>query len=155
MKRHTDTPDTQCESPRRRNSAAEAATALWSAAPLLTETLTLHWSAGQGTRVRHVLWSLYTCSHLVNLGDVCSGLDAALAEALGSAIQARLVLGPDVEPLLREILEDSGEFVRFDEAERTTPAHLPVLYPFPSADPRTLREMADAIDHQVQRMDGD
>jgi len=95
----------------------QAARKLAEVTPLLTETLTHHWSTGQGTRVRHILWSLYSCSHLVNLGDACSGLDANLAEAVGTAIHARLSYGPEVEPLLGEILRVSGEFARFDREE--------------------------------------
>jgi hypothetical protein len=125
--------------------------ALSKVAPFLMETLTLHWSTGQGTRVRHILWSLYTCNHLVNLGDACSGLDARLAEALAVAITARLILGPEVELVLREILEASGEFRRFDEIERGTPEHLPVVYPPTQADAETLRKMADAVDHSKTR----
>lgn len=85
--------------------------------PLLIETLTYHWSTGQGGRLRNILWSLYTCSHLVNLGDACSGLDTDLAEAVGTVINARLIFGPEVEPLLGEILRVSGEFVRFNQEE--------------------------------------
>lgn len=126
---------------------ADIETAFVRAMPLLTETLTLHWGTGQGTRVRHILWSLYTCGHLVNLGEACSGLDRRLAEALATAIAARLIVGPEVERVLREILQNSGEFARFDREEAVTPDHLPVTYPPVSADARTLREMADSLDH--------
>ena len=54
-----------------RNTRQEqAARKLAEVTPLLTETLTHHWSTGQWTRVRHILWSLYSCSHLVNLGEI-------------------------------------------------------------------------------------
>lgn len=122
------------------------AAALADAVPLLTETLSLHWTTGQGTRVRHILWSLYTCSHLVNLGDACSGLDRRLAEALSAAITARLILGPEVETVLHEILETSGEFFRFNREEAATPEHLPVIYPPASVSARAFREMAESLD---------
>ncbi len=125
---------------------ADIAANLDQAVPILTETLTLHWATGQGNRVRQILWSLYTCSHLVNLGDACSGLDARIADALLIVIAARLIVGPEVEPTLGRILRASGEFARFDELERSTPPNLPVLYPPPAADSRTLRELADAMD---------
>lgn len=128
----------------------QAARKLAEVTPLLTETLTHHWSTGQGTRVRHILWSLYSCSHLVNLGDACSGLDANLAEAVGTAIHARLKFGPEVEPLLGEILRVSGEFARFDKAESATPPSLPVIYPLAPASAKTLRELADAMERQAQ-----
>lgn len=114
--------------------------------PLLTETLTHHWSTGQGTRVRHILWSLYSCSHLVNLGDACSGLDANLAEAVGTAIHARLRYGPEVEPLLGEILRVSGEFARFDRVETATPQDSPVIYPPTPASAETLRQLTAAAE---------
>ena len=120
-------------------------------APLLVETLACHWSTGQGTRVRHILWSLYTCSHLVNLGSVCSGLDERLSRALATAITARLMQGAEVEPLILEILRKSGEFDRFDNVERATPDHLPVVYPSAATDSKSLRRMADAMDRLAKR----
>lgn len=130
------------QSPANRASAET----LYRAFPVLLEALTSHWSTGQGTRTRHIVWSLYTCSHLVNLGDVCSGLDTPLAEALAAAISARLILGPEVESVLRQLLWQSGEFARFDEVAEVTPDHLPVNYPPASADSRSLRQLAEAVD---------
>jgi hypothetical protein len=130
----------------RNTQQEQAARKLTEVTPLLTETLTHHWSTGQGTRVRHILWSLYSCSHLVNLGDACSGLDAKLAEAVGRAIHARLSYCPEVEPLLGEILRVSGEFARFDREETVTPDGLPVIYPPPPASAETLRQLADAAE---------
>ena len=127
----------------------QAARKLAEVTPLLTETLTHHWSTGQGTRVRHILWSLYSCSHLVNLGDACSGLDANLAEAVGTAIHARLKYGPEVEPLLGEILRVSGEFSRFDREETATPEGLPVIYPPTPASAETLRQLADSAERST------
>ncbi|MFT3990593.1 MAG: hypothetical protein QM680_04200 [Luteolibacter sp.] len=123
------------------------------AIPILTETLTHHWSTGQGTRVRHILWSLYTCSHLINLGDACSGLDQRLAGALAAAVTARLVLGPEVEESLRGILDSSGEFDRFDREERLTLDHLPVVYPPAATGAKTFRQLAEAIDCVSRRKD--
>lgn len=139
-------------SPRR---VACVAAALDRATPVLTEVLTAHRTTGHGKRVRHVLWSLYTASHMVNLGEACCGLDRHIADALLAAIAARLVIGPDVEPALKEILRASGEFSRFDEMERSTPDHLPVIYPPPPVDSQTLREMADALDHLNAKADED
>lgn len=129
-------------------SSRQVSLALEQSIPLLTSTLARHWSTGQGTRVRHILWSLYTCSHLVNLGDACSGLDARLAEALATAVAAKLILGPEIEPGLRMILQDSGEFDRFDREEVVTPDHLPVVYPPAAVDARSLRKLADSIDRR-------
>lgn len=133
--------------------SAEIAAAFEQVAPLLLETLTFHWSTGQGTRVRHILWSLYTCSHLINLGDACCGLDRRLAEALATAVAARLILGPEVESALREILQKSGEFSRFEREETATPEHLPVIYPPAPANAGTFRQMADSMDESDTRAD--
>lgn len=147
----TMTPDYQCPTNPCPLSAPQISCALRQSIPLLTQTLAPHWSTGQGTRARHILWSLYTCSHLVNLGDACSGLDKPLAEALGTAITARLILGPEVEPVLREILEESGEFARFDKQANLTPDHLPVIYPPAAADAGRFRELARGLDHLTAR----
>lgn len=87
----------------------------------------------------------------MNLGDACSGLDANLAEAVGAAILARLKYGPEVEPLLGEILRVSGEFARFDREEIATPEGFPVIYPAPPASAETLRQLADAAERQIAR----
>lgn len=132
-----------------RNTRQEqAARKLAEVTPLLTDTLTHHWNTGQGTRVRHILWSLYSCSHLVNLGDACSGLDANLAQAVGTAIHARLTCGPEVEPLLGEILCVSGEFARFDREETATPMGLHVIYPPAPASAETLLQLAAAAERR-------
>lgn len=138
---------------RKQWGSPDVAAAFDCSTPLLIETLVHHWSTGQGTRVRHILWSLYTCSHLVNLGEACSGLDRRLAEALAAAVTARLILGPEVEPMLRQILQTSGEFARFNREESITPEHLPVIYPPAAADARTFREMAASLDNRNARAD--
>lgn len=129
----------------------EIAAALEQATPLLIESLSRHWSTGQGTRVRHIFWSLYTCSHTINLGESCSGLDTRLAKALAAAVAARMILGPEVEPILREILQTSGEFARFDQEASETPEPLPVIYPPAPAEAQTFREMADSLDQRDKR----
>jgi hypothetical protein len=127
-----------------RHRAQAAIEALEVVTPFLVETLRYHWSTGQGTRLRHVIWSLYTCSHLVNLGDACSGLDTELANAMGAVIAARLALGPEVEDQLRYILDTSGEFARFDEVEKLTPENMAVIYPPNASHHKDLRRLADA-----------
>jgi hypothetical protein len=124
----------------------QAARKLVEVTSILTETLTHHWSTGQGTRVRHILWSFCSCSHLVNLDDACSGMDATLADAVGTAIYACLKYGSEVEPLLGEILHVSGEFARFDSEDTTTLEGLPVIYPPTPASAETLRQLAGAAE---------
>ncbi|HYF36333.1 MAG TPA: hypothetical protein VD994_13645, partial [Prosthecobacter sp.] len=51
--------------------------------------------------------------------------------------------GPEVEPLLGEILRASGEFARFDREETATPEGLPVIYPPTPASAETLRHLPD------------
>lgn len=127
--------------------AGEIAAALKQAAPLLIRTLHDQWHTEQGTRIRQVLWSLYTSSHLVNLGKACTGLERPLADALLAAIGAHLILGPEAEPVFDSILRESGEIARFEEVERATPEHLPVIYPdFPLGLP-ALCQIAAAMDH--------
>ena len=101
---------------------------------------------GGANRLRHILWSVYNCSHLVNLGDALSGMDAKHAHAALALLNARLALGGDCEESLREILTKSGEFDRFRQTADRTPEPHPVIYPHPQVDSRTLRELADALD---------
>lgn len=119
---------------------------LEAALPLLTDTLRRHWSTGQGKRVRAIVWSLYGGDHPVGLGNVLSGLDDALARALGTAIAARIAAGAAVEPLLKTVLEESGELARYEEAGQKIPDHLPTPYPPPDLSARELRELAEALD---------
>lgn len=116
------------------------------ALPLLTDTLRQHWSTGQGKRIRAIVWSLYGGDHPVGLGYALSGLDDKLARAIGTAIQARVSAGAAVEPLLKTVLEDSGELRRYQEVAAKLPEHLPVPYPAPELTAAQLRELADALD---------
>ena len=119
---------------------------LEAALPILTDTLRLHWTTGQGKRVRSIVWSLYNGDHPVSLGYTLCGLDEVLGRAAGTAIRARIECGAEVEPLLKSVLEDSGEMRRYEEAEAKLPEHLPVPYPPPELSARDLRELADALD---------
>ncbi len=114
--------------------------------PLLTDTLRDHWSTGQGKRIRAIVCSLYGGDHPVGLGYALSGIDDKLARAIGTAIQARVSAGAAVEPLLKTVLEDSGELRRYQEAAAKLPEHLPVPYPPPELTARELRELAEALD---------
>ena len=51
-----------------------------------------------------------------------------------------------IEPLLKTVLEESGELRRYEEAAAKLPEHLPVPYPPPELSARDLRELADALD---------
>ena len=119
---------------------------LEAALPLLTDTLRRHWSTGQGSRIRAIVWSLYGGSHPVGLGYALSGLDDDLGHAIGTAIRARIEAGAAIEPLLKTVLEDSGEMNRFHAAADKIPDHLPTPYPPPDMTAHQLRELADALD---------
>lgn len=129
---------------RGRQAAKDAAEKLDAAAPVLLEAL--RHDTGQSAAVRQIIWSLYTGDHLVPLGYILSGLDLAIAEALSAAITARLMMGADVEPRLKVMLEQAGEFRRYDLAAKNTPEGLPVQYPLPRASADTLRSLAEALD---------
>ena len=119
---------------------------LEAALPILTDTLRQHWSTGQGKRVRAIVWSLYGGDHPVGLGYALSGLDDKIAKALGTAIQARIADGAAIEPLLKTVLQESGELRRYEQAAAKLPEHLPVPYPAPELTAAQLRELADALD---------
>jgi hypothetical protein len=100
----------------------------------------------------------------VNLGDACSGLDANLAEAVGTAILARLKYGPEVEPLLGEILRVSGVAVssrskraNSPETRRISPSNGSTSGPYlrrariavpTAASAATLRQLAAAAERR-------
>src|SRR5690606_36428472 len=103
--------------------------------------------SGQTEKVRQILWSLYTCSHLVPLGSVCSGLDTALAKAVSAAVAARLLAGGEIESRLQVIFMTTGELARCDEAESIQATRgLPLCYPLPLASPARLRDLSKTVE---------
>jgi hypothetical protein len=109
---------------RREDAEAQLAPAL----EKITEALTEHWSTGSGRRLRQIIWSIYNARTLVILGDVLTNFDDELGEAVATLIHAKLC-GVDMDDLLREVLKRSGEFARYEEAERETPENEMVIYP--------------------------
>ena len=125
-------------------AAKEAATiGLNEALPVITEVLTHHWSTGGGRRIRQIVWSIWNGSTLVSLWDVLSGLDYKLGRAAAKLIEARLAGALESDEILRRVLEDSGEFARYDEAAADTPEDEEVTYPPLSVSADQLRELAD------------
>lgn len=114
------------------------------ALPVITEVLTHHWSTGGGKRIRQVVWSIWNGSTLVSLWDVLSGLDYKLGRAAAKLIEAKLSGALESDEILRRVLEDSGEFARYDEAAADTPENEEVVYPPLSVSADRLRELADA-----------
>ena len=126
-------------------AAKEAAkTGLHEALPVITETLTHHWSTGGGRRMRQIVWSIWNDSTLISLWDVLSGLDYKLGRAAAKLIEAKLAGALESDEILRRVLEDSGEFARYDEAVADTPEGEEVIYPPLPVSAERLRELADA-----------
>ncbi len=114
------------------------------ALPVITEALTHHWSTGGGRRIRQIVWSIWNGSTLISLWDVLSGLDYKLGRAAAKLIDAKLAGALDSDAILRRVLEDSGEFARYDEAAADTPEGEEVIYPPLSVSAERLRELADS-----------
>ena len=114
------------------------------ALPVITEVLSHHWSTGGGRRVRQIVWSIWNGATLVSLWEVLSGLDYKLGRAAAKLIEAKLAGALESDEILRRVLEDSGEFARYDEAAADTPENEEVVYPPLSVSADRLRELADS-----------
>lgn len=116
-----------------RRRASVSAEELQAALDTITAALTHHWSTGGGTRLRRFIWSLWNEWHLVNLFDLCAGLDHELGDAVATIFHAQLV-GALTEDHKRRVLASSGEFARWEQARAETPEDEDVMYPpFPMA----------------------
>jgi len=103
--------------------------------------------SGQAEKVRQIVWSIYTGSHLVPLGHACAGLDTKVAEAVAAVVTARLLVGAEIEEKLKILMTAAGEFTRCDEAESTQATKgLPLCYPIPMETSLRLRELAEVVE---------
>lgn len=109
----------------------------------ITVAVTEHWSTGSGRCLRQIVWSIYNGRTLVNLGDVLTNFDGEQCEAVATLNHAKLC-SVDMDDLLREVLKRSGEFFRYEEAERKTPEDEEVLYPPIQVSAERLRRLADS-----------
>lgn len=135
-------------------AAKEAAkVGLDEAIPVITEVLTHHWSTGGGRRIREIVWSIWNGSTLISLWDALSGLDYRLSRAAAKLIEAKLAGALDRDKILRRVLEDSGEFARYDEAAADTPEGEEVIYPPLSVSAERLRELADSAAAKENRVE--
>ena len=125
------------------------------AIPVITEVLTHHWSTGGGRRIRQIVWSIWNGSTLISLWDVLSGLDYKLGRAAAKVIEAKLAGALDRDEILRRVLEDSGEFARYDEAAAETPEGEEVIYPPLAVSAERLRELADSAAAKENRIEAE
>jgi len=126
---------------------AVSAQQLTSALTTITDFLRTSSTTGGGRRLRQFVWSLWNDSHLINLFDLCHGLDGPLTDAVIIVFQAAIV-GVLSEDQLRNLLIESGEMARWESAQRHTPEHLDVFYP-PYLSARSLKDLA-AAEHYKQ-----
>ena len=119
----------------------------------ITNYLKTGWSTGGGRRLRQFIWSLWNGFHLINLFDLCSGLDGRLTDAVIIVFKAAMV---DVlsEEQKRRVLKESGEFLRWEQASAETPEDEEVLYPpFPMSTDglRRLAHSAEQNDRRIEK----
>lgn len=110
------------------------------------------WSTGGGRRLRQFVWSLWNAHHLINLYDLSSGLDGRLTDAVIVVFNAAMVdaLSEDQK---RRVLQESGEFARWEEASAETPEDEEVLYPpFPMSTDG-LRQLAHSAEQSDRRIE--
>jgi hypothetical protein len=127
---------------------AVSAEELTSALSTITDFLQHSSTTGGGRRLRQFVWSLWNNSHLINLFDLCHGLDGPLTDAVSIVFHAAIV-GVLSEDHLRNLLVQSGEMSRWENARRHTPEHLNVFYP-PYLSARSLKDLAAAAEHYEQ-----
>lgn len=116
---------------------------LASALETVTGALSRHWSTGGGTALRQFVWSLWNGEHYVNLYDLSAKLDSPLSRAVGVVFNAHLSDGLS-EDDLRNVLLQSGEFVRWERESDLTPKGEIVLYPPLPFSVAELRQLANS-----------
>jgi hypothetical protein len=70
---------------------AVSAQKLTTALSTITDFLRTSSTTGGGRRLRQFVWSLWNDSHLINLFDLCHGLDGPLTDAVIIVFQAAIV----------------------------------------------------------------
>ena len=138
-----------------RDAKQAAKVGLEEALPVITEALTYHWSTGGGRRMRQIVWSIWNGSTLISLWDVLSGLDYKLGRSAAKLIEAKLMGALESDEILRRMLEDSGEFTRYDEAAAETPEGEEVIYPPLAVSAERLRELADSAAAKENRIEAE
>ena len=121
----------------------------------ITQAIRQHWSTGGGTRLRQIVWSLWNGDTSVGLYHVLGGLDYELARPVAKLLEAWLVGAVDDDKYLRRVLTESGEFARYDEAQRGTPEGEEVIYPPLPVSAERLRDLAEAATHKEARYEAE
>ena len=112
------------------------------------------WSTGGGRRLRQFIWSLWNRYHSLNLCDLSSGLDGRRTEAVIVIFQAAM-MGALSEDQKRRVLEESGEFARWEQARVETPDEENVLYPPLSIATDDLRRLAHSATQLAKRIEAE
>lgn len=121
----------------------------------ITQAIREHWSTGGGTRLRQIVWSLWNGNTVVGLYHVFGGLDYDLGRAVAKLVEAWLVGAVDDDKYLRRVLTESGEFARYDEAQRDTPDGEEVIYPPLPISADRLRGLAEAATSKEARFEAE
>ena len=134
----------------RRNSVSQEK--LNRALETICKYLKTGWSTGGGKRLRQFIWSLWNGFHLINLSYLTSGLDSTNGDAVVIVFNAAMV-GALTEDHLREVLNESGEFARWEKASAETPDDEEVLYPPFSLSTDELRRLAYSAEQNDRRIE--
>jgi hypothetical protein len=118
----------------------------------ISDYLKTGWSSGGGRRLRQFVWSLWNGFHLINLFDFTSGLDGRLGDAVIVVFNAAMV-GVLSEDQKRRVLEESGEFARWEQTSAETPEDEEVLYPPLPISTDTLRRLAHSSELSDRRFE--
>lgn len=106
----------------------------------LTDVIRENWDTGTGKRLRQFVWSLWGFGHYVCLHQV-QGLDPNIGKAVAVVFSAH-VSGALKEGDLKPLLQNSGEFMRWEAERDLTPEHREVMYPPPPFSAETLEDLA-------------
>lgn len=121
----------------------------------ITEAIRQHRTTGGGTRLRQIVWSLWNGDTPIGLYHVLGGLDYELGCAVAKLFEAWLVGAVDDDKYLRRVLRESGEFARYEEAQRDTPKGEEVIYPPLPISAERLRELAEAATNKEARYEAE
>lgn len=127
-------------------------TGLPQAMETLTGVIRENWDTGTGTKLRQFVWSLWGFGHYVCLHQV-QGLDPDIGKAVAVVFNAH-VSGALKESDLKHLLQNSGEFMRWEAERDLTPEHGEVMYPPPPFSAETLESLAFSA-HAYERRERD